>query len=191
MLAEYKPSNALIGSESFIRLPSARRAFFCPPRLGMTRRVSRAIATPTAFFWPVRFQIRYGRPLRRSRAKSPPRSECVANAVRALLPETFPLIFSSKVLKNDLRGVVRMQQKPQSAAPTAAKVMVFFLVSPPLFQFFKKAPGGAPTRLPSTFGALWCHAVPQGTNCGTKRAHGDACRHCKLGFEQSRACGRA
>jgi hypothetical protein len=46
--------------------------------------------------------------------------------VRALLPETCFLIFSSKVLKNDLRGMVRIQQKPQSAAPTAAKVMVLY-----------------------------------------------------------------
>ena len=79
ILAECKPSNALIGSESFIRLPSARRAFFWAPRLGMTRRVSRAGASPAAFLWPVRFQIRYGRPLRRSRAKSPPR-RCLARA---------------------------------------------------------------------------------------------------------------
>ena len=79
MLAECKPSNALIGSEPFIRLPSARRAFFWTPRLGMTRRVCRAGATPAAFFWPVRFQIRYGWPLRRSRAKSPPR-RCLARA---------------------------------------------------------------------------------------------------------------
>ena len=104
MLAECKPSNALIGSEPFTRLPSARRAFFLAPRLGMTRRVSRAGVTPAAFLCPVRFQIRYGWPLRRSRAKSPPR-RCLARArctVKGVLPKNSNLqrIFLSTFLKS-------------------------------------------------------------------------------------------
>ena len=54
--------------------------------------------------------------------------------VRALLPETFSLIFSSKVLKNDVRGVVRMKKKPLGTARYIKKVMVLYF-----FIFFSPA----------------------------------------------------
>jgi hypothetical protein len=68
-----KPLRAFNGLKNLLINSATRLGYFLAPGFGMTRRVSRAGATPAAFICSVRFQIKPARPLRRSRAKSPPR----------------------------------------------------------------------------------------------------------------------